>query len=79
MGPDTSATKVSLDSVDFADGLSEDEGWIRMRVQFLISEANAGAQEVVFGRTIFRPALATTPIVTRMPRRSSICSPARGS
>jgi quercetin dioxygenase-like cupin family protein len=55
MGPDTPATKVNLDSVEFADGLSEDEGWIRMRVQFLISEANAGAQEVVFGRTIFPP------------------------
>jgi quercetin dioxygenase-like cupin family protein len=55
MGPDRPATKVNLDAVEFADGLSEDEGWIKMRVQFLISEANAGAQEVVFGRTIFPP------------------------
>ena len=79
MGPDTPATKVSLDSVQFADGLSEDEGWIRMRVQFLISEANAGAQEVVFGRTIFPPGPVTTPTATSMPRRSSTCSPARAS
>jgi micrococcal nuclease len=28
-------------------------GWITMKVQFLISAANSGAQEVVFGRTIF--------------------------
>lgn len=49
------ATKVHLDDVDFAGGLRADEGWIDMKVQFLINEANSGAQEVVFGRTVFSP------------------------
>ncbi len=51
----TPATKVNLESVAFAEGLREDEGWIDMRVQFAISQLNAGAEEVVFGRTIFAP------------------------
>lgn len=50
-----SATKVNVADVEFAAGLSEDEGWVKMQVQFLISAANAGAEEVVFGRTIFSP------------------------
>jgi quercetin dioxygenase-like cupin family protein len=52
---DERATKVNFDSVDFAEGLKEDEGWINMKVQFAITEHNAGATEVVFGRTIFPP------------------------
>jgi quercetin dioxygenase-like cupin family protein len=48
-------TKVNITDVQSADGLREDEGWINMKVQFLISAANSGAQEVVFGRTIFNP------------------------
>jgi quercetin dioxygenase-like cupin family protein len=49
------ATKVNIEDVAFADGLKEDEGWINMHVQFLITQMNSGAEEVVFGRTIFRP------------------------
>ena len=49
------ATKVHLDEIDFAQGLRADEGWIGMKVQFLINEANSGAKEVVFGRTVFAP------------------------
>jgi quercetin dioxygenase-like cupin family protein len=49
------ATKVHLDDIDFAQGLRADEGWIGMKVQFLINEANSGAKEVVFGRTVFAP------------------------
>lgn len=49
------ATKVNVNSVENAQGLRADEGWIDMAVQFLINEANAGAEKVVFGRTIFRP------------------------
>lgn len=52
---DGRATKVNVDEVEFAQGLKEDEGWIRMKVQFLITEENAGAEEVVFGRTVFTP------------------------
>lgn len=48
-------TRVNLDEVPFAEGLKEDEGWIRMRVQFAITEQTAGASEVVFGRTLFTP------------------------
>jgi quercetin dioxygenase-like cupin family protein len=46
---------VSIAEVPLADGLSEDEGWVKMKVQFLISAANSGSQEVVFGRTVFAP------------------------
>lgn len=49
------ATKVNINSVGLVDGLREDEGWIDMKVQFLIDAANAGANEVVFGRTVFTP------------------------
>jgi quercetin dioxygenase-like cupin family protein len=52
---DGRATKVHLDEINYADGLKPGEGWIDMKVQFLITEENAGAQEVVFGRTVFTP------------------------
>lgn len=53
--PSGRATKVHLDEIKYAEGLSADEGWIDMKVQFLITEDNAGSQEVVFGRTVFAP------------------------
>ena len=37
------------------ENLDPDEGWINMKVQFLISEATAGSTETVVGRTIFPP------------------------
>jgi quercetin dioxygenase-like cupin family protein len=49
------ATKVNVADVDAAEGLREDEGWIQMRVQYLISAANSNSEEVVFGRTVFTP------------------------
>ncbi|HEX9644186.1 MAG TPA: cupin domain-containing protein [Acidimicrobiia bacterium] len=49
------ATKVNIGAVETAQDLREDEGWIEMLVQFLITEDNAGSEEVVFGRTVFRP------------------------
>lgn len=49
------ATKVSIGSIQFAQGLREEEGWIDMLVQFLITEDTAGSEAVVFGRTVFRP------------------------
>lgn len=49
------ATKVNIDAFEFAQGLRKDQGWIDMLVQFLITEDTAGAEQVVFGRTVFRP------------------------
>jgi quercetin dioxygenase-like cupin family protein len=37
------------------EGLDPAEGWINMQVQFLIQEDNAGASELVVGRTVFPP------------------------
>ena len=36
-------------------GLREDEGWIDMRVQFLIDERTAGSTGLVVGRTVLPP------------------------
>jgi quercetin dioxygenase-like cupin family protein len=47
--------KVNISEIPFAEGLREDEGWIDMKVQFLIGAHNAGNDEVVFGRTLFEP------------------------
>jgi quercetin dioxygenase-like cupin family protein len=49
------ATKVNINDAQFEANLREDEGWIRMKVQFLIGEANANNEDAVFGRTIFEP------------------------
>jgi quercetin dioxygenase-like cupin family protein len=49
------ATKVNIYDSAFAPGLRADEGWIDMKVQFLITRENANNQKVVFGRTIFEP------------------------
>ena len=46
-------TKVS--EVPLEQGLREDEGWIDMRVQFLIDERSAGSSELVLGRTVLPP------------------------
>jgi uncharacterized RmlC-like cupin family protein len=35
--------------------LTEDEGWIRMLVQFVISKENGGASKLAFGRTVLPP------------------------
>jgi quercetin dioxygenase-like cupin family protein len=47
--------KVNISEIPFAEGLRKDEGWIDMKVQFLIGAHNAGNDEVVFGRTLFEP------------------------
>jgi quercetin dioxygenase-like cupin family protein len=51
MGP----YRTSFDQVPLEAGLREDEGWIDMRVQFLIDEARAGSKELVVGRTVLSP------------------------
>lgn len=51
-------TKVNVSEIEFAEGLSRDEGWINMKVQFLLNADNAGNDEIVFGRTLFEPGAA---------------------
>ena len=46
-------TKIS--EVPLEQGLREDEGWVDMRVQFLIDERSAGTDELVVGRTVLPP------------------------
>jgi len=47
--------RTRIDDVPLEQGLREDEGWVDMRVQFLIDEACAGAETLVVGRTVLPP------------------------
>jgi quercetin dioxygenase-like cupin family protein len=47
--------RTNVDDVPVAGGLSEDEGWVDMQVQFLIDEPSAGSSELVVGRTVLPP------------------------
>jgi 2-keto-4-pentenoate hydratase/quercetin dioxygenase-like cupin family protein len=47
--------RTRIEDVPLEQGLREDEGWIDMRVQFLIGEHNAGAKDLVVGRTVLPP------------------------
>ena len=47
--------RTRIDDVPLEQGLREDEGWIDMQVQFLIGERNAGAKDLVVGRTVLPP------------------------
>jgi quercetin dioxygenase-like cupin family protein len=47
--------RTTIDEVPFARELREDEGWIDMRVQFLIDARTAGAEDLVVGRTLLPP------------------------
>ncbi len=57
MTADETASSYVVDVHDFPPeaGLDPAEGWINMQVQFLIQAANAGATELVAGRTVFPP------------------------
>lgn len=46
---------VRLDDVVPVPNLGPDQGWVGMTVQFLIEQANAGAEHMVFGRARFAP------------------------
>jgi quercetin dioxygenase-like cupin family protein len=46
--------RTTIDRVPLQQGLREDEGWVDMRVQFLI-DAKAGSDELVVGRTVLPP------------------------
>ena len=47
--------RTRIENVPLEEGLREDEGWIDMQVQFLIGEHNAGAEDLVVGRTVLHP------------------------
>jgi quercetin dioxygenase-like cupin family protein len=47
--------RTTVDDVPLEEGLREDEGWVDMRVQFLIDERSAGAETLVVGRTLLPP------------------------
>jgi quercetin dioxygenase-like cupin family protein len=47
--------RTRIEDVPLEPGLREDEGWIDMQVQFLIGEHNAGAKDLVVGRTVLPP------------------------
>lgn len=47
--------RVATESVPVAQDLSEAQGWIGMKVQFLVDSLSGGAESIVFGRTIFAP------------------------
>lgn len=47
--------KTSIDEVPLVEGLTSKEGWVNMKVQFLIDAENGGAATFVIGRTVFPP------------------------
>ncbi len=47
--------RTRIEDVPLERDLREDEGWIDMQVQFLIAEQNAGASDLVVGRTVLPP------------------------
>ena len=47
--------RTRIEDIPLERGLREDEGWIDMRVQFLIDARTAGADELVVGRTVLPP------------------------
>jgi quercetin dioxygenase-like cupin family protein len=47
--------RTNVRAVPLASGLTEDEGWVDMQVQFLIDERTAGSAELVVGRTVLPP------------------------
>jgi quercetin dioxygenase-like cupin family protein len=47
--------RTTIDEVPIEQGLRADEGWVDMRVQFLIDARAAGAKELVVGRTVLPP------------------------
>jgi quercetin dioxygenase-like cupin family protein len=45
----------NLTDVPFVGGLAEDEGWVDMRVQFLLDAAATGADDFLLGWTVLPP------------------------
>jgi quercetin dioxygenase-like cupin family protein len=55
MIPPDEPFRTRIEDVPLERGLREDEGWIDMQVQFLIGTHNAGAKDLVVGRTVLPP------------------------
>jgi quercetin dioxygenase-like cupin family protein len=49
------AMKVRVDEVERDPALKADDGWIDMDVRWLVTSANVGSENSVFGLTIFPP------------------------
>jgi quercetin dioxygenase-like cupin family protein len=47
--------RTSLGEVPVVGGLREDEGWVDMRVQFLVDQAKAGTDDFLLGWTVLPP------------------------
>jgi len=47
--------RTNIREVSYVEGLTREEGWINMQVQFLIDEKSAGSDKLVFGYTVLPP------------------------
>jgi quercetin dioxygenase-like cupin family protein len=47
--------RARIDEVPLEQNLREDEGWIDMKVQFLIDQRTTGSETLVVGRTVLPP------------------------
>ena len=47
--------RTRIEDVPLEQNLREDEGWVDMRVQYLIDERTAGSRDLVVGRTVLPP------------------------
>lgn len=51
----TQPYRTNLDSVPLVPGLRTDEGWVDMRVQFLVDKHKAGTDDFLLGWTVLPP------------------------
>lgn len=47
--------RTRIEDVPLEPGLRRDQGWVDMRVQFLIDERRGGAEHLVVGKTVLPP------------------------
>lgn len=47
--------RTNFHDVPYVGGLTAEEGWVDMRVQFLIDHAAAGSDQLLVGRTVLPP------------------------
>ncbi len=47
--------RTNFHEVPYVGGLKAEEGWVDMRVQFLIDQAAAGSDQLLVGRTVLPP------------------------
>ena len=60
MSPEDTPFVTNLADVPVVQGLRRDEGWVDMRVQFLVDKATAGSDDFLLGWTVLPPARCTT-------------------